>query len=174
MRYTLKRAGHADGVLLSFIREVADEPLVIDPASVDVETRENTWSLSTSVDERSVLPAAEVVRAFEECAAIVRERLRDHDGPVTFYVWHDEQAGQLRCSTSSRPRDRLPFGARVDPEVPLRAIVEEFLADPSPGRIPWDQPAEPDAREHVVRVWAVDLGRSVPASTDGQGGGRSA
>ena len=38
---------------------------------------------------------AEVIAGFEECAAILRERIRSlgYQGPATFYVWHDEQAG---------------------------------------------------------------------------------
>jgi hypothetical protein len=155
-------------VLLRWIREIADEPLVIDPAARDIEARENTWSLSASIDERGSLSTHEVVAAFEECASILRERVRSlgYDGQVTFYVWHDQQAGQLRCSTTSLPDDELPFRSRVELHVPLAAIAEDFLDDARPGQVPWDdlRPAsEGDADEtqpddFVVRVWTADIG----------------
>lgn len=155
-------------MLLRWIREVADEPLTIDPAARNVEARENTWSLSASIDERGSLSAHEVVAAFEECTSILRERVRSlgHDGQVTFYVWHDRQAGQLRCSTTSLPRDELPFRSRVELDVPLAAIAEEFLGDARPGQVPWDdlRPA-PDgdaggtqSDDFAVRVWTADIG----------------
>ncbi|MBB5801322.1 hypothetical protein F4560_001090 [Saccharothrix ecbatanensis] len=155
-------------MLLRWIREVADEPLVVDPAARNIEARENTWSLSTSIDERGSLSAHEVVAAFEECASILRERVRSlgYDGQVTFYVWHDQQAGQLRCSTASLPGDELPFRSRVELDVPLAAIAEEFLDDARPGQGPWDdlRPAsdgyvdETQPDDFVVRVWTADIG----------------
>jgi hypothetical protein len=155
-------------MLLRWIREVADEPLTIDPTARGVEARENTWSLSASIDERGSLSAHEVAAGFQECASILRERVRSlgYDGPATFYVWHDRQAGQLRCSTTSLPRDQLPFQARVEFDVSLVVIAEEFLKDTNPGHVSWQElrPAsEYDADEaqpevFVVRVWTVEIG----------------
>lgn len=154
-------------MLLTWIREVADEPLLVDPNASDAEARENTWSLSTSVDERRSLSVHEVVAAFEECALVLSERIRSlgYEGPATFYVWHDAQAGQLRCSTTSLPPDQLPFRAPVEADVSLAVIVEEFLKEVSPGLVPWEdlEPVEHSADvtqpEHVVvRVWTVDVG----------------
>jgi hypothetical protein len=155
---------------LRWIREVADEPLLINPAARTTEARENTWSLSTSADERGSLSAHQVVAAFEECASILRERVLSlgYDGHVTFYVWHDQQAGQLRCSTTSLPVDELPFQSRVELDVPLAAIAEEFLNDAHPGQVSWNDllpESDGDAEEtqphdFVVRVWTADLGRS--------------
>ncbi|MGW1741771.1 hypothetical protein ACWCPQ_23545 [Nocardia sp. NPDC001965] len=154
-------------MLLTWIREVADEPLLIDPTARDAEARENTWSLSTSADERGSLSVHDVVAAFEECASVLRERIRSlgYEGPATFYVWHDAQAGQLRCSTTSLPPDQLPFRAPVDADVTLAVIVEDFLKDVRPALVPWEnsEPVEHSADmtqpEHaVVRVWTIDAG----------------
>jgi hypothetical protein len=172
MAITLARFGgvvcHADAVLLRWIREVVDEPLVINPAARNIEVRENTWSLSTSIDERGSLSAHDVVAAFEECASILRERVRSlsQNGHVTFYVWHDRQAAQLRCSTTSLPRDELPFGSRVELDVTLTAIAEEFLNDAHPGQVMWDdlrpvsdgEADETVPDDFVVRVWTADIG----------------
>ncbi|GAA1531741.1 hypothetical protein [Kribbella lupini] len=96
--------------LLRFIAEVADEPLVLDPAAPRAEYRENTWLLSATEAELATLTAAEITTAFEQCADALRRRLtaEGHQSPAVFYVWHDAQAGQLRCSTTRhglRPGD---------------------------------------------------------------------
>jgi hypothetical protein len=168
--------GQAGLVLLTWIREIADEPLLIDPAERKAEHRENTWHVSASAEDRRSVSAREVVAAFETCAARLRERIRvlGYTGAATFYVWHDEQAGQLRCSTTSLPRDRLPFGAQVDPDAPLEEIVQAHLDDASPGVIPWEEldevpfsdPDEPPAEPYVVPVWTVAVGGALRGQQD--------
>ncbi|GGQ59382.1 hypothetical protein [Streptomyces flaveolus] len=156
-------------VLLTWIAEVADEPLVLEPADRRVELETNTWSLSAADEDRSSLSVAEVVAAFERTAAAIRERIRDlgFSGVATFYVWHDKQAGQLRCSTGSVPPDALPFSGTYVASDDLGPIVEGFLADSEPGFIAWSEldnvqnlseqtKTEPEIRPFGVWVSSVE------------------
>jgi hypothetical protein len=159
------------GVLLTWIAEVADEPLVLEPADRRVEWETNTWSLGVADGDRSSLSVAEVVAAFERTASALRERIRDlgFSGVATFYVWHDEQAGQLRCSTGSVPPDALPFSGAYAASHDLGPIVEGFLADSEPGFVTWSELedaqslSEQNETEPEIRpfgVWVSSVGAS--------------
>lgn len=98
-----------------------------------------------------------MVAAFERTAAAIRERIHDlgFSGVATFYVWHDEQAGQLRCSTGSVPPDALPFSGTYVASDDLVPIVEGFLADSEPGFI-----AETEPERTPFGVWVSSVGAS--------------
>ncbi|WP_235454096.1 hypothetical protein [Streptomyces olivochromogenes] len=133
-------------MLLTWIAEVADEPLVLDPADRRVERETNTWRLGAKDEDRRALSVSEVVAAFEQTAEGIRLRIRDMDfsGVATFYVWHDEQAGQLRCSTGSVAADELPFGGAYAPTADLGPVIDGFLSDREPGVIPWSDLEDAD------------------------------
>ncbi|MFE1010336.1 hypothetical protein ACFW4M_03435 [Streptomyces sp. NPDC058794] len=158
-------------VLLTWIAEVADEPLVLEPADRRVEWETNSWSLGAADEDRNSLSVAEVVAAFERTAAAIRERIRDlsFSGVATFHVWHDKQAGQLRCSTGSVPPDALPFSGTYVASDDLGPVIEGFLADSEPGFIAWSDlddaqslseltETEPEIRPSGV--WVSSVGTS--------------
>ncbi|MEU9229315.1 hypothetical protein AB0D40_33770 [Streptomyces massasporeus] len=136
-------------VLLTWIAEVADETLTLEPGDRRVEWETNTWWLSVADEERKSLFTAAVVAAFGRTAAALRERIRElgFSGAATFFVWHDEQAGQLRCSTGSVPPDALPFTNPYVVSDDLAPVVEAFLADDEPQVTP-------------LRVWTSRVGGS--------------
>ncbi|MGV9693012.1 hypothetical protein ACWDUX_28335 [Streptomyces sp. NPDC003444] len=158
-------------MLLTWIAEVAEEPPALEPGNRRVEWETNTWSLSARDEDGRPLSAAEVVAAFEQTAVGIRERIRElgFSGVVTFYVWHDGQAGQLRCSTGSVPPDELPFNGNYGVSDRLGPVVEEFLAGNMPGVVAWSDLG--DAEGHVeqtmtepesapLHVWTSSVGAS--------------
>ncbi|MFD9686121.1 hypothetical protein ACFWXO_10195 [Kitasatospora sp. NPDC059088] len=141
--------------LLTWIAELADDPLVLDPDDRPAEQRTNTWWMTAEEEDRRTLTVQQVVDAFERTAALLLERVRalGHHGPATFYVWHDVLAGQLRCSTGSvGPRD-LPFRGNYLPTTDLGPIVADHLADDEPGT--------------VLRTELVDIGDLDEPPNDG-------
>ncbi|WP_405697706.1 hypothetical protein [Streptomyces sp. NBC_01185] len=150
---------------------MADEPLVLEPADRRVEWETHTWSLGAADEDRGSLSAAEVVVAFEWTAAAMEERILglNFSGAATFYVWHDEQARQLRCSTGSVPPDALPFGGTYVASDDLGPIVEGFLAASEPGSIAWSgledvqsrsEQTETESEIAPFHVWVSSVGAS--------------
>jgi hypothetical protein len=161
---------HTWPMLLTFIAEVADEALVLNPDNRATESRTNTWHLGADAEERTALSVEEVAAAFEGTAELLRHRIRalDFHGSATFYVWHDEQAGQLRCSTSSQPPELLPFGGTYVLTETLEPIITGFLDDSGPGSVPWTDltPFESDGPDRAevgstppFPVWTRRIGR---------------
>jgi len=149
-------------MLLTWIAEVADEPLALEPADRRVEWETNTWLLSTDDEDRRSLSVPEVVAAFERTAERIRVRIGElgFDGVATFYVWHDQQAGQLRCSTGSVPAEQLPFGGAFRPVGDLRPVVEGYLRDDTrdlPIEV-LDDDSVPDPEFPPFPVWVRSVG----------------
>ncbi|MFF6785941.1 hypothetical protein [Streptomyces sp. NPDC012510] len=139
-------------MLLTWIAEIADEPLLLEPTHQTAEQRTNTWCLSTDPEDRSRLSVPEVAAAFERTATAIRARIHDlgFPGPATFYVWYDAQAGQLRCSTGSVGPGELPFAGSHLPVHDLRPIVEAFLDG--------GNPAASATAPSPFPVWVRDVG----------------
>ncbi|WP_326674393.1 hypothetical protein [Streptomyces sp. NBC_01257] len=158
-------------MLLTWIAEVTDEPLVLEPADRHVEWETNTWSLGAADEDRSSLSADEVVAAFERTAAAIQERILglNFSEAATFYVWYDEQTRQLRCSTGSVAPDALPFGSAYVASDDLGPIVEGFLADSELGSGAWSHLEDVRSRSEQTEtepeiapfpVWVSSVGAS--------------
>ncbi|MFF9066054.1 hypothetical protein ACF09E_11930 [Streptomyces sp. NPDC014891] len=156
-------------VLLTWISEVADEPLALEPADRQVEWETNTWWLSAEDEDRRSLSVSAVVAAFERTASAIQVRIRElgFPGVATFYVWHEEQTGQLRCSTGSVAAEALPFGGAYEQSDDLGPVIEGFLADSEPGVTGWSglegvqnhsEPTRAKREAVPIRVWASSVG----------------
>src|SRR5690348_6943348 len=131
-------AGQTEPVLLKTIQEIAEDSVTLVPDDQGAEFANTHW-LAATTDDRSTLSVSQVVAAFQETARALQHQVRaaGFDGTATFYVWHDEQAGQLRYSVSSRTRDNLPFRGNYRPTDDLGTIVASFLSDDAPGLVAW-------------------------------------
>ncbi len=86
--------------------------------------------------------------------------------PATFYLWHDEQAGQLRFSVARCLPDSLPFRRAVAPADAANEIIGGYLGSSRvDGLIPCSElepigVEEPETNKDQpcrLRVWSLRL-----------------
>lgn len=117
------------GLLADRIRSyLEDDEVALNPSDPESEVGTNTCAYSVAGSSTSA--AADVVLALRDVAENLRLRLEGSEVRGKFYAWYDEQAGQLRCSLTSR--ESLPFGAKVHATSDLAEVVGMALADASP------------------------------------------
>ncbi|WP_446217594.1 hypothetical protein [Micromonospora sp. IBHARD004] len=122
----------SDSDLATLVRSyLDDDEVMLLPDDPDRECRVNTWCYGVpegATDVPAVVAALQLVH---------RELGQRWASPGTFYAWYDEQAGQLLCSLTSAPSDRLPFAAPYRSTTDAAEVVALVAADPNPGLVPW-------------------------------------
>jgi hypothetical protein len=148
----------------NWISEMIAERIEL-PDGAGAGAAENLWSLSFSADN---LPSMADLTRFIEAAVNVRRDQAQSIGmkPATFYVWNDEQAGQLRFSVARCLPDSLPFRCAVAPADAANEIIGGYLASSrGEGVIRWselepigvDEPETNRDQSYRLRVWALQL-----------------
>ncbi|BCJ26904.1 hypothetical protein Asera_10120 [Actinocatenispora sera] len=133
----------ADESLVDLIQSyLDDDEVALMPGDPAAEVRANTWGYGVPAGAVDV-PA--VGAALERVTSVLRVRLSRRGDAGTFYSWYDAQAGQLRCSLSSAPPDRLPFGGPYRLAVRATEVVALAAADDQPGLVAWSDLADADA-----------------------------
>lgn len=116
-----------------------------------------TWQISAGCSEdftNDVGQWAEFVKA----AFDIRQSKVPRDPVHSSYLWHDEQASQLRFATSPCDQHNLPFGCTVRLVARPEPIISSWLAGPEFIRVddlievPSGQEIE-DPPEYVLPVW---------------------
>lgn len=125
--------------LASQVRSFLAEPLVVTPGDTHAEVLTNTIALDF---DPAVLEVEAVALALVDVGAALKARFGAVTGPLTFYAWHDKQAGQLRCSMGSAAFDQLPFRGQFRPVTDPTALLASLAADANPGLVAWDELAE--------------------------------
>ncbi|MBG0827647.1 hypothetical protein HS041_07710 [Planomonospora sp. ID67723] len=115
--------GGLSEALARLVRSFADEELSLNRENPNAEARSNLVVFDFDPEDFDALL---VGQALDAVGDQLNERFADVPGPVTFYAWYDEQAGQLRCSVASAEPDDLPFGGQpwpVNTPAPVLALM---------------------------------------------------
>lgn len=118
-----------------WLNDVLKHDLIVSPDSISKETKTNCWSFSFSKDNS----IQDIVEFFE---AIHKNWSRRVTGTMTFYVWQDEMAHQLRCCIASVTKQTLPFGQKVNLVSDLENLVEKYYSSNYSKGIPFEELAE--------------------------------
>lgn len=148
---------------LEWLAEVSADEVAIRPDDINAEANENLWSFSLSSEQAAAVSVADVETFAKGVADTRRVWLSAHEAdPMVLYWWHDELAGQLRCSLVSASHGRLPFRCPVVSVRTFGEIASEWLGSPYLQGIPLSElpplvPGEsvPEPLHLALPVWAV-------------------
>ncbi|WP_165959580.1 polymorphic toxin-type HINT domain-containing protein [Nonomuraea longispora] len=130
------------------ILDYAETCFVLGANDPNREARENLATFS--MGDASELD--EVAEAILAAGIRLRARFATSRTPITFYVWYDEQAGQLRLSVVSTGVDELPFRGKYRIVHELDSIIECIKSDAAPGFISWNDLEEVGGDDDEVDI----------------------
>src|SRR5687768_10939681 len=88
----------------------------VDDLKQEIQT--NSWRISMTQEERASISQEDLLNFFYAVIDNRREQMQHShcNHGMWFYVWHDQQASQLRFSLISDFHTELPFGAKTIPQ----------------------------------------------------------
>jgi len=124
--------------------EIIAEPIFVGDSVDDLkeEINVNMWWIGATAEVLETLSVNEILDFIVQLTDNRREKMRqaNTDHGMYFYLWFDDQAGQLRFNLISDFHTDLPFGATLNIIDTPVAIVGDFLTQyvaPSPRPDPY-------------------------------------
>lgn len=121
----------SEGNLPRLVRSFLDEELLLGTEIAGVAQA----NLVMYGFDPSRFDAAAVGQALVDVGRQLSARLAGVTGPVTFYAWYDEQAGQLRCSVTCTEVTALPFTGPFRPVDDPGPVLDRMAASSNPGTV---------------------------------------
>ena len=97
--------------LKKWLEEMDTEISIVQSEDIITEAQGNQLSFGVSEDVLNEWGQQSVLEFITGCKDLYRSKKQGR--PMQFYVWFDEQAGQLRVSAVSSRHQRLPFDCAV-------------------------------------------------------------
>lgn len=113
------------------LQEIVTDPLYLARSHHDLprEIQDNVWSLSLPQSLAAMFHPAEVKAFLHQVKQNRQAQLQQLDFPLKlhYYLWYDEQAGQLRFNFITTRTATLPFRAPIEASETEEEIIAAFL-----------------------------------------------
>ncbi|WP_204263115.1 hypothetical protein [Spongiivirga citrea] len=146
-------------LILEF-KEVIRDRIFITTATDQLETEieSNCWSLSLSKEQAGFVSTHEFAALLDLIKQNRTEQLNnsDYDVNLIFYLWFDEQAGQIRFNLINENHSKLPFTSKVEFAENQKIIISDFLESEYLNGIPFSELDEKNLtidRENITKVY---------------------
>jgi hypothetical protein len=105
------------------------------------ETAQNMWRISPTPSFVKAILIHDLIEFINSLLKQIYQQKSTAKLPytVTFYLWFDEMAGQLRFNILSGRQTKLPFGCRVEIVDSYEQIIKEFLTSKYHNGIFWNE-----------------------------------
>ncbi len=138
----------------------------LDELSKEIEI--NHWSINTDSETAMNIEKADLHNFLRKVVDNRTMQLENSDKnmDLLFYLWFDEQAGNLHFNFINYKHETLPFGAKIDFEESIDAIIGDFLNSKYLDGILWNEiedSEENDNTEYIVKVYKEKIVKSTKA-----------
>ncbi|USB33373.1 hypothetical protein [Paenibacillus sp. YPG26] len=116
------------------LEEIITDPIFIASSKEDIDEdiSNNMWCISLEQELASQININDFVNFLSSVIDNRQNQIRALNGQngMTFYLWFDWMASQLRFNLISNIYDKLPFWCELELLDRMEPIIEEFLAYP--------------------------------------------
>ncbi|OQA35362.1 MAG: hypothetical protein BWY54_00613 [Candidatus Dependentiae bacterium ADurb.Bin331] len=97
--------------------------------SLENENIENMWCISVDKDHLKTINANDFVAFIDKLLLRRQQQIKKKllNGPITFYLWFDLMADQLRLNFIPGHVEHLPFGCMIDLVERPNEIIKSFI-----------------------------------------------
>lgn len=140
----------------------------LDNLSKEIET--NHWSIGIDSETANLMDCIDLTDYFRKVVSNRIEQL-DKSGKnleLIFYIWYDEQAGNLNFNLINAKHINLPFSAKLEFVDSFEIILNDFLNSKYLDGIPKDEltddiQTEEDDNNFILKVYKKKLTKSTKA-----------
>jgi hypothetical protein len=128
---------------LKSLEEIVQDSIYITDRTDELkkEIQTNHWSISINSVTAKLVETEDIVSFLERVKQSRAEQLNlsTVDVDLVFYLWFDEQAGNLNFNFINSNHLNLPFALQIENVDKEVVIIEEFLNSKYVGGIEWDE-----------------------------------
>lgn len=108
---------------------------------VNEEIKHNCEMVSISADIAKQVSSLDFLLFLDKVKANRQQQLEQSslDLNIIYYLWFDEQAGQLRFNFINSHHDKLPFGCKISFVDSEQEIIDDFINSNYLDNIPWNE-----------------------------------
>lgn len=118
-------------------------------SELDKEIRENMWALNIDSDMAEKVTVSDYSQFIDDVKLNRQLQLQQSNlnlDKLLFYLWHDEQAGQLRFNIIHAHHMKLPFHVVLETVDSQDEIIKAFLA-----------PLDSIAVSHTLKIYTEEI-----------------
>lgn len=146
------------------LEDTITDPIFIGSSKEDLdkEISNNMWRISLEQELASRININDFVDFFSMVIDNRQNQIKVSSGQhgMTFYLWFDRMASQLRLNLISTIHQRLPFGCELELLDRMEPILYEFLAYPFLNGLPIEGYSDgSDEKPYVLKVYVKKLNK---------------
>jgi hypothetical protein len=133
------------------------------------EIENNHWSIGIEAETSREIDSADLKEFLKKVIFNRIDQLEKSNKnlDLLFYLWFDEQAGNLNFSLINSNHNKVPFSATIEYVTEIDLILKDFLSSRYLDEIPFDElsdeETEEKSKDYVLKLYQTKLTKNTKA-----------